>query len=159
MIFAIYWRTCWIILSFSHFTWGSLLYLKFCLPFIVSWIFKIAFFCLINKTHILQKNWLLVHSTTMWASFSHLRVSMVLSFSTSARPLSSVIRDSFEVMKILSFSSTNMVLKYDFFFFVCSGGNWFLFHYFVSVQIFLPLLGTDTHPFLWRNKSKNVFFW
>ena len=128
---------------FHIFTWKSLLYLKFSLPFIVRWIFKIVFFRL--KAHFIRKNWLLVHRTTLWASFSHTRVSMVLFYSISARPGPSVIRDSFGVMKILSFLSSNMVLTF------------ILFRMLERELNFLPFLGTDTHPFFWGNKSKIEF--
>ena len=114
---------------FHIFTWKSLLYLKFSLPFIVRWIFKIVFFRL--KAHFIRKNWLLVHRTTLWASFSHIRVSMVLFYSTSARPGPSVIRDSFGVMKILSFFKHKHGLDFHFFSYAWEGIGFF--HHFLFV--------------------------
>ena len=72
----------------------------FFLLFIVRFIFKVVFFDL-SKSHLVQKNGLQVHSTTMWASSSHTKVSLEVFFSTSARlfPSENVIRNTFGKLK------------------------------------------------------------
>ena len=145
MIFAIYRRACWFLLCI--FMRGIFLYLKFCLPLIIRWIFKILFFRL-SKAHFIQKKWLLVNRTTMWAS---MRVSMELFSSSSARPRPSVIRGN----KNHIFLSTNIVIIYDSFFFVCLGGNWIFFHHLrVSLQkIEFFAFSWNWHPSILYKKS------